>query len=521
MSAGVFLAEDDEGTRVVLKVLAAPRRNQGLLQPRIVSEATAYASLAHPNIVKVEDLFSADGRFVVALEYVEGATLNVVRAAMRRGGVTIEDGTAMYAATCVFAAIAAAHSAKDAQGNAAPVLHRNVNPSNIHLAWNGAVKLGNFNIAGAAKVLRDSSPGFSWGNYGYFAPEQVQNERAGPAADVYAASMILWELLAGRKAIERGTMTDEEVLAQMANPRVPPLAELRPDVDERVREAIDAGLRPDPRQRTIGAATMFEVLSGAIDEDQERGKLVELLARVRPLTTRPTAKPEIVLTAAPPRTPSKPKMAASQLAQAQVEKAPLPREASPAPPKAAEPEETPPKEATPSPKDATPKPEEAAPQQATPKLELPVAPVQTNGAVAIDSARRAPSRAVPLAFVAAAALAATIVFALRPRPSIAPAAIPATATAATATTAISSAGAPVAAASSSPPAPVPIPSDMGRVDLPPGAAGHRVYADGRVVGDGSQSVLVRCGKHEMRLGSTGAAQDVDVPCGRSVMMTMH
>jgi hypothetical protein len=85
------------------------------------------------------------------------------------------------------------------------------------------------------------------------------------------------------------------------------------------------------------------------------------------------------------------------------------------------------------------------------------------------------------------------------------------------------ASAPVA--SVAPEATVPEPSastaspDHGELRFPPFAAGHRIFVDGHVVGDGAQPALVRCGPHEVRIGSAGTPQQVTVPCGGSVTVT--
>ncbi len=91
-SRDVFLATDLKGLQVVLEVLGAPQRNQGLFDPTLAEEAATYAGLSHPNLVKVVDLFSADGRFVIAIEYVDGTTLDVLRSTFAH------DGAAQYTA---------------------------------------------------------------------------------------------------------------------------------------------------------------------------------------------------------------------------------------------------------------------------------------------------------------------------------------------------------------------------------------------------------------------------------------
>jgi len=77
-----LLATDGPERQVVLEVLGAPKRNEGLLALQIADEVTSYARLSHPNLVKVVDLFSSDGRLVIALEYVDGITLELLRDAL-------------------------------------------------------------------------------------------------------------------------------------------------------------------------------------------------------------------------------------------------------------------------------------------------------------------------------------------------------------------------------------------------------------------------------------------------------
>lgn len=195
-SREVYVAESEEKGRVVLKVYDA--RNLGVFDPEIADAASAYARLSHPNIVRVIDIFSTDGKFVIALEHVEGSTLDIVGAAIERRKLGLDDGTCFFVAHGLFSALAAAHDAK--------LLHRNINPSNVFVAWDGTVKLGNFTVAPAIRIPRDSSPGITWGSYGYFAPEQVRLEPLDEASDVYSSMLVVWELLARKKAIRRFTM---------------------------------------------------------------------------------------------------------------------------------------------------------------------------------------------------------------------------------------------------------------------------------------------------------------------------
>ena len=632
-SRDVFLAEDDAGARVVIKVLAAPHRNEGLLDPLLAGEASAYARLAHPNLVKVVDLFSAEGHFVIALEYLDGASLNVVRAVLKRGGGALDDPASLYVGSCVFAAIAAAHDARDANGVPAPVLHRSVNPSNVMISWDGVVKLGNFNVANVASVLRDSNPGFTWGSYGYLAPEHVLKHHVGPPADVYSASLVLWELLAGRKAIERGALTEAEVLTAMAAPRITPLDIVRADLDQRVRDALRAGLEIDPTRRTITAAELRDVLATGIDLAAERARLATTLERVRPDATRPRvvrSKQTLPLKAAPltpedladadlpaplsspgpgsyrmltppdpdpvrapvlapagPRPPvvlaplaapvvtrtvtlslapsTTPGAAPSPVIVQVAPSAPPPVHAAPdvlAPAPVLGPMPAPllvpPPVLTPAPPPFAPFPSPVpvlAPHEYAPIITSAPPPPRRNflpfvlGACGLLAVATAgvflfvrPKNSRPIASVpSTAALSARAapplpVSASAPAPDLAPPPAPVAIApvptpqpsgppAPSASPALpvappalpSAAPAPAASASSAPPAPVP--ADRGELHFPPFAAGHRIFVDGHVVGDGADPAVVRCGLHDVQIGSAGSKQRVDVPCGGTLTVT--
>jgi serine/threonine protein kinase len=506
-----FLAVDDADRRVVLKVLGAPHSGDGLLDPKIADEASSYARLSHPNLVKVVELFSEGGRLVIALENVEGSTLNVVRAALGRGQHKLDDACWVYVAYCIFAGLAAAHAAVGADGKAAPVVHGNINPSCVHVAWDGAIKLGDFGVASVGEAARDSNPGFTWGSHGYAAPEQANAQPASPQADVYSATLVLWEMLAGRKAIERSPEPGADFVDRTAAPAFPSLGKLRPDIDERVRDIVRAGLQPDPAKRSVDAARVCEILRGVTDMDTARQRFATALAGIR--SASEIGRPPAV--AAPRRPPPVPPRRRA------ATKPPLPL----------------PRPIFELELDIEPDPESTRPTSVSP----PAIPGSVN--VRIPS-----GRTTRLALLAAALLGAGLTIALsaprgsasaaRRAPAVveaqgqpaivsAPAAIvsapevireppaePAPApTAPTAATTANAANAPTAAA------PDDIPPDVGELQMPPSAAGHRIFVDGRTVSEGLDPVRVPCGPHAVRIGSAGQVQRLDVPCGAALVLT--
>jgi serine/threonine protein kinase len=171
---------------VALKILLAKTKADPDFERHFAAEASAYARLSHPAVVKLYDFFAADGQLVMVLEFVDGLPLHKLRAMLAIAGERIDDKAALFLGLRIFSALAAAHGARDpATGEFAPIAHSDVNPSNILVPWDGHVKLGDFGIARAAGLQSDPRSGFIKGTYGYVAPEQVTGDGATLSADVY------------------------------------------------------------------------------------------------------------------------------------------------------------------------------------------------------------------------------------------------------------------------------------------------------------------------------------------------
>jgi len=267
---------------VALKILLARARVNPGFERDVATAASAYARLSHPAVVKLYDSFAADGQIVLVLEFVDGLPLHKLRAMLATTGERVEDRPAMYLAQRVFGALAAAHGSRDSlKGEHSPVIHGDVNPSNILVPWDGQVKLGDFGIARATGAPADTRAGFIKGTYGYSAPEQVAGKEVTERADIYSAGVILWELLARRKAVQRGSLNDAQVLKAMAHPEFPSLDLLRPDLNAAVRAAVKRAVEPDPAKRTITADEMVTILGqAAVAEDGRKG-LAAAMAKLR------------------------------------------------------------------------------------------------------------------------------------------------------------------------------------------------------------------------------------------------
>jgi pimeloyl-ACP methyl ester carboxylesterase len=154
---------------------------------RVRREGLAMARLTHPNIVTVYDIGEEDGRPYLVCEYVPGGDL---RHELDRANGPLPLKRALAIAEDLCSALAFAHS----QG----IIHRDVKPSNVHVARDGSAKLGDFGLALAADRSRLTMPGTAMGTAAYMAPEQARGQPVDARSDLYSLGCLLYELITGR-----------------------------------------------------------------------------------------------------------------------------------------------------------------------------------------------------------------------------------------------------------------------------------------------------------------------------------
>ncbi|MGO8996759.1 MAG: serine/threonine protein kinase [Polyangiaceae bacterium] len=469
---------------VVIKRLLARCEDEPERQAVLAAEALAYARVAHPAIVQLFDFFSHEGHLALVLEYVDGLSLAKLLEGLRMRREPLSDGVALFIASRVFAALAAAHSAKDPRtGETTPVIHRDVSPSNVLIPWDGFVKLGDFDLSKVIGVSGDTRAGLMKGTYGYMAPEQVTGDPVTPRTDVYAGCLVLRELLLGRPAFDE-RLPELELLTLMLEARLPPIERMRAGIPRTLADAIGRGLSRDPEDRTFSAGEMVELLRAHADMELAHAELITRLGRVRSmvgeargLLSQSAPTPPIGVPAALPETLRSSRWSLHTPRGVTIANANANMESLP--------------------------PIEGHPPSAPPSRSVRSASaagvltaVGVLGLVfAVASNLRSPAQG------AAASVDAPPASVSHPAP-----APPSSAVA-------------VPAPASAPVSVPPPASSLGAIIPPPAARHHRIWIDGEVAAwSQGPSLHVPCGTHVVRVGSAGASQSVDVPCGGSVAL---
>ena len=250
----VFAAHDLRLDReVALKLLRADLAEQDGMRERVVAEARLAARLSHPHVVGVLDTGEQGGRPFVVMERLSGRTL---RDELSDGPLPAE--RVRDVGLQVLRALAAAHDLG--------IVHRDVKPGNVLDAGVGTWKVADFGIAKwvhADETL--TGTGELLGSPSYLAPERIEGQQAGPASDLYAVGVLLYEALCGRKPFEGD---DPFSLATaIRDGAFEPPASVLPDADPGIVAVIERAMRLDPAERYESAEAMAAALLG---EEAER-----------------------------------------------------------------------------------------------------------------------------------------------------------------------------------------------------------------------------------------------------------
>ena len=248
----VYLAKDKKLKRkVALKVLPAASRVDEEARSRLLREAQAAAALDHPNICAIYEVDEEGDRSYIAMQYVEGETLE---ARMAKERLSVDDSLSI--------ALQVADALKEAHAHG--IIHRDIKPSNIMLTPRGAVKVLDFGLvktASGALAASDgvetthilTTPGMIVGTVPYMSPEQLRGASVDARTDIFSFGAVLYEMLSGHRAFARAS--DAETIGAILHEE-PPALSTDSSIPELLKHIVSKCLtkKADERYQTIEQA---------------------------------------------------------------------------------------------------------------------------------------------------------------------------------------------------------------------------------------------------------------------------
>jgi serine/threonine protein kinase len=227
-----------------------------------LDEARLAARIHHPNVIQTLDVESSEGELFVVLDYVHGDSLaRLLQEAARASTLA----TPAIIGAILFGALEglhAAHETRDAKGEPLEVVHRDISPHNLLVGTDGIARVIDFGIAKARGRAQTTRDGQIKGKLSYMAPEQIRG-KVTRRSDVFAASVVLWEALTGKRLFDKGE-DDGDVINLILHEPIPSPRKHAPLVSPELEAIVMRGLERDPSQRYATAREMALALEAQI-----------------------------------------------------------------------------------------------------------------------------------------------------------------------------------------------------------------------------------------------------------------
>jgi len=225
-------------------------------QKNFIGEARLVADLIHTNIVQTYHLGEINNQYFMVMEYVDGVSLEQFLEKHRETNKSIPVEVAVFICSRIARGLAYAHQKCDPQGRLLGIVHRDIGPKNIMLAWEGDVKLTDFGIAKALDLMYNEEGKVIAGKDEYLSPEQASYAVTDGRADLFALGIVLTELLLSRNIFRAPDRLDSR--RNILTMPIPRFADLRPEVDEKLEDIIQRLLKRDRDKRFQSS---YEVLT--------------------------------------------------------------------------------------------------------------------------------------------------------------------------------------------------------------------------------------------------------------------
>ena len=243
---------------VAVKLIREEYSTISEFQNNFIGEARLVADLIHTNIVQTYHLGMIGGQYFMVMEYVNGVNLEQMierHAALNR---VLPVDLAAFIVSRIARGLAYAHAKHDREGRLLGIVHRDIGPKNIMIAYEGDVKLTDFGIAKALDLMYNEEGQVIAGKDEYLSPEQASYAVTDARADLFPLGIVLAELLLGRNIFRsQDRLVSRQNILSLP---IPKFATLRPEIDPKLEAIIQKALQRDRNDRYQSANEMLTAL---------------------------------------------------------------------------------------------------------------------------------------------------------------------------------------------------------------------------------------------------------------------
>jgi eukaryotic-like serine/threonine-protein kinase len=249
----------------VIKKVLSHLAADGQFISRFVDEAQVAIKLQHVNIAQVFEVGRVGDEYFLALEYVEGRDLRRTLSLLGHRKQRLPVDLALYIGRELANGLAYAHRRTSADGTSLHLVHCDISPPNVLVSFEGETKVIDFGIAKSALRGTTTDPRLGFGKFGYMAPEQlIRGGIVDARTDIYAAGVVLFELLTNHRLYEPGPDPDYRTLAKkVARGEHPLPSEIDPLLAP-YDDLVATALRPKPEDRYQTAAELRDAIQQAL-----------------------------------------------------------------------------------------------------------------------------------------------------------------------------------------------------------------------------------------------------------------
>ena len=239
---------------IAIKKILPNLTDEENLVTSFIDEAKLAALLHHENIVQIYDFGSMDDEYFIAMEFLFGKDLRTIRKNAKDRDLPLGMENILHIVSRICAGLDYSHNLKDLHGQPLNIIHRDINPQNILVTYEGQVKIIDYGIAKAASHNNKTRENLIKGKLAYMSPEQASGQVIDHRSDIFSTGIILYELLAVRRMFKGETM---HILSLVREAHYDPPEEVIPDLPAKLNEILHRALAKDPDDRYQSAGEML------------------------------------------------------------------------------------------------------------------------------------------------------------------------------------------------------------------------------------------------------------------------